>query len=61
MEVEEALSVIYRGQSNVAVMAKELEVPLETLKDKFREYVKTNPIDHDIWSKDVELSWPFIT
>lgn len=53
--------MIYKGQSNVAVMGKKLQMPLETLKDKFREYVETNPIDQDVWTKDVELSWPFIT
>jgi len=60
MEVEEALAMIYKGQSNVAVIGKKLQMPLETLKDKFREYVEMNPIDQDIWTKDVELSWPFI-
>tara|TARA_B100000073_G_scaffold322006_1_gene303001 strand:+ start:22 stop:216 length:195 start_codon:yes stop_codon:yes gene_type:complete len=60
-ELHEALVVIYKGQSNLAVMAKELNIPLETLQAKFREYVKSTPIDPDVWKGDVEMAWPFIT
>ena len=61
MELKEALVVIFKGQSNVAVMAAKLAMPLETLEEKFREYVRRTPIDPDVWRGDVEISWPFIT
>ena len=61
MELSEALVVIFKGQSNMAVMANELGMPLETLQEHFREYVSRTPIDPDVWRGDVEMAWPFIT
>lgn len=61
MELKEALAVIYKGQSNVAVMAARLGMPLESLQAEFRDYVSRTPIDPDVWRGDVEISWPFIT
>jgi len=61
MELSEALVVIFKGQSNMAVMANELSMPLETLQEHFREYVNRTPIDPDVWRGDVEMAWPFIT
>lgn len=61
MELSEALVVIFKGQSNMAVMANKLEMPLETLQENFREYVNRTPIDPDVWRGDVEMAWPFIT
>ena len=61
MELSEALVVIFKGQSNMAVMANELGIPLETLQENFREYVNRTPIDPDVWRGDVEMAWPFIT
>ena len=61
MELLEALQILYRGQSNVAVMAKKLDMPLKTLQEKFRQYVKVNRIDSDVWKLDIEMSWPYIT
>ncbi len=61
MELKEALVVIFKGQSNVAVMAAKLDMPLDSLQEKFREYVSRTPIDPDVWRGDVEISWPFIT
>ena len=43
MELLEALQILYKGQSNIAVMAKSLDLPLETLQEEFRQYVKDNP------------------
>ncbi len=60
MELKEALAVIYKGQSNVAVMAAKLDMPLKTLQAEFRVYVSKNPIDPDIWRGDVDLSWPYV-
>ena len=61
MELLEALQILYKGQSNVALMAKKLDMPLETLQEEFRQYVKVNPIDSDVWQRDIEVSWPYIT
>ena len=61
MELLEALQILYKGQSNVAVMAKRLDMPLETLQEEFRQYVKVNPLDSDVWKRDIEVSWPYIT
>ena len=61
MELLEALQILYEGQSNVAKMAKTLGMPLETLQEEFRQYVEVNPIDSDVWKRDIEVSWPYIT
>ena len=61
MELLEALQILYKGQSNVAVMAKRLDTPLKTLQQEFRQYVKVNPIDSDVWELDIDMSWPYIT
>tara|TARA_B100000925_G_scaffold282100_1_gene254600 strand:+ start:1499 stop:1684 length:186 start_codon:yes stop_codon:yes gene_type:complete len=61
MELLEALQILYKGQSNVALMAKQLNMPLETLQEEFRQYVEVNPIDSDVWKRDIEVSWPYIT
>ncbi|MFZ8904038.1 MAG: hypothetical protein ACO20I_08890 [bacterium] len=61
MELQEALQILFKGQSNVAVMAKQLDMPLETLQQNFRDYVRTTPIDPDVWQGDIEITWPFIT
>lgn len=59
-ELEEALVLIYKGQSNVALVAKQLDMPLKRLQQEFRDYVSRTPIDPDVWRGDVELSWPFV-
>ena len=59
---EEALDLIYRGKSNVAVKAKELDISTETLKRLVREYILERPLDTSdptVWSGEVELSWPW--
>lgn len=61
MELLEALQILYKGQSNVAKMAQTLGMPLETLQEEFRQYVEVNPIDSDVWKRDIEVSWPYIT
>ena len=57
--MEEALELIYRGQCNVAVKAKEIGVSTEELKRLFRIYAIQRPIDDDVWRGDVELGWPW--
>jgi len=61
VELREGLQILYRGQSNVAALADQLNLPLETLKREFRDYVSVNPIDPDVWKGDVEIAWPYIT
>ena len=69
MRMEEALELIYRGQCNVAVKAKEIGVTTTELQRLFREYAIKRPIDEDVWRGDVELwlalglstlPWPFV-
>jgi hypothetical protein len=59
--LEEALDELYEGQTNVAIQAAELNMSKTDLQQVFREYVLKRPIDDDIWAKDVEISWPYIT
>lgn len=59
IELSEALAILYKGQSNVALMARKLDMPLPKLQQLFREYVRRNPVDPDLWKGDDELSWPF--
>ena len=61
MELLEGLQILFKGQSNVALMAKKLDMPLETLQEEFRQYVKVNPIDPDVWKLDIEINWPYHT
>lgn len=57
--LENALDAIYKGQNNVAVMAKEIGVSLNEMKRLFGLYVEQRPIDPDVWQADVELGWPW--
>jgi hypothetical protein len=60
MSLEDALDLIYKGQTNVAVMAKKVGVSLEEMKRLFGLYVSQRPIDPGIWEADVELGWPWV-
>jgi len=59
MQLEDALDLIYKGQTNVAVMAKKVGVSLEEMKRLSDLYVSQRPIDPDVWQADVEPSWPW--
>tara|TARA_B100000085_G_C18275711_1_gene404009 strand:- start:173 stop:367 length:195 start_codon:yes stop_codon:yes gene_type:complete len=61
IELEEALVILYKGQSNIAIMARRVGLPLPHLQKLFREYVARTPIDPELWKGDVEISWPFVT
>ena len=61
MELEEALDLLYKGTSNVAVTAKETGVTLKTMQHLLTDYIKVRPIDPDVWLADVEVSWPYTT
>ena len=61
-ELEEALDRLYKGTTNVAIQAADLGIPLERLKQIFREYVAQRPIDvndEDVWLGDTTLCWPY--
>ena len=60
MSMDVALDLLYRGQTNVAVKAKEMGISLETMKTLFNQYVSERPVDPDIWQADVEMSWPWM-
>ncbi len=57
--IQNALDEIYRGQTNVANKAKEVDLSLAQLKELFNKYVSERPINSDDWSNDIELSWPW--
>jgi hypothetical protein len=59
--IEEALVVLFKGQSNVKLMANEVGIPLSEMQQLFREYVARTPIDEDVWRGDVDVAWPYIT
>ena len=61
-QLEEALERLYKGQTNVAVQAQDLGMPLERLKQLCTAYVIARPIDvndEDIWLADSMLCWPY--
>ena len=61
-QLEEALERLYKGQTNVAVQAQGLGMPLERLKQIFTAYVVARPIDvndEDIWLADEAMCWPY--
>ena len=59
ISLEDALDLLYKGQTNVAVMAKEIGIALKEMQCLFNEYVSQRPIDPDVWQADVELGWPW--
>ena len=59
LTVQEAVLILYRGQSNVKQMADRVGIPLETMQEELRDYVLRTPLDDDDWRGDVEPSWPW--
>lgn len=59
--IEEALVILFKGQSNVKLMANEVGIPLAEMQRLFREYVARTPIDEDVWKGDIDIAWPYIT
>ena len=55
----EACQILFRGQSNIKVMANKMGLTLEEMQTLFRDYCKVNPIDEELWRGDVELAWPW--
>ena len=60
ISLEEALHDCYRGQTNVAHVAKSVGMPLADFQQAFRVYVSKTPVDPDLWKGDVEISWPWM-
>lgn len=61
MELESALDQMCQGKENVARLAEQVGIPKTELQRVFKAFVAARPIDPDVWQKDVELSWPYIT
>lgn len=61
MTIEEALHQMYHGEENVDKLSKQAGVCKTRLQRVFKDFVAARPIDPDVWQKDVELSWPYIT
>lgn len=59
--LEDALDELYKGRTNVAKQAAEINMCKTELQQVFRDYVCRRTIDDDIWKKDAEISWPYIT
>ena len=57
--IDEALLILYKGQSNIRLMARDVGMPLEELQQRFRDYVAKTPIDPDVWEGDIIISWPY--
>ena len=55
----EACQILYKGQSNVKLMADRLGVSLEEMQELFGKYVAQNPISDEAWKKDIDISWPY--
>lgn len=60
-KIEEALGLLYRGQTNVAKKAKELNIPLSLLQQILNKHITQIPLTDDSWNADIELGWPYVT
>ena len=61
MTLEDALNELYQGRTNVAAQAARIGMQKIELQRIFCDYVSSRNLDEDIWQKDAELSWPYIT
>ena len=55
----EACQILFKGQSNVKIMANRLGIPLKEMQQTFSGYCAANPVDEDVWRGDIELGWPW--
>ena len=60
MDLLEANQILYKGQSNVLIMARKVGISLEEMQEEFRKYVAANPLNGDEWHTDIEISWPWM-
>jgi len=59
LTVKEAVLILYKGQSNVKVMANRVGLTLPEMQQALRDYVAATPLDESVWQGDVELAWPW--
>tara|TARA_B100001173_G_scaffold311001_1_gene327018 strand:- start:2992 stop:3186 length:195 start_codon:yes stop_codon:yes gene_type:complete len=57
--IDEALIVLFKGQTNVKLIANEVDISLREMQELFRDYVAKTPVDENAWKGDVEVSWPY--
>lgn len=55
----EACQTLFKGQSNVKLMANRLGISLKEMQEVFGLYCEHNLIDEDVWKGDIELGWPW--
>ena len=53
--------MMHQGKENVAKLAERVGIHKTKLQQVFRKFVAIRPLDPDVWQKDIELSWPYIT
>lgn len=61
LSLEEALHIMYQGKENVAKLAERVGIHKTELQQVFLKFVAFRPLDPDVWQKDIEVSWPYIT
>ena len=59
--LEEALHMMYQGEENTAKLAERAGMHKTELQQVFCDFVASRPLDPDVWQKDIEMSWPYIT
>ena len=59
MTRDDAHAILFKGQANVAQMAKRVGCSTEDLKRSFAAYAVLIPASDDAWRADVDLSWPW--
>ena len=55
----QAVQILYKGQNNVQLMARQMGVSLEEMKAALNAYIKVTPMDEDDWQGDVNPAWPY--
>lgn len=55
----EAHQQLFKGQSNVSLIANSLGCSVQSLQESFSLYVTANKLVGDEWQQDEELCWPF--
>lgn len=61
LSLEEALHMMYQGKENAAKLAERAGMHKTDLQRVFKDFVAMRPLDPDVWQKDIEMSWPYIT
>ncbi len=53
--------MMYQGEENTAKLAERAGMHKTELQQVFCDFVASRPLDPDVWQKDIEMSWPYIT